>query len=160
LMSGLAKQFGEGSGRRGPLRNYGAAASDRLDYDHTFQPHDRGLILVFAVYEAFLAVVARPTEGLIRLVTDGSGILPNGALHPELLARLTDVTIMAAGQVLTMCIRALDFCPAVDISRRTDDQDLREAAAAPAFNDTQAHVGRFDASLRVCAEILDHEAAR
>lgn len=116
LLSGLAQQFGEGSGRDGPLRNYGKAGMEDLDYDTTFEPHSRGSILVFAVYEAFLAIVARRTAPLIRLASGGSGLLPAGALHPELVARLTEETVTAARHVLTICIRALDFCPAVDLS--------------------------------------------
>ena len=87
-----------------------------LDYDKSFEPHDRGSILVFAVYEAFLAIVARRTEDLIHLATGGSGVLPAGALHPDLVDRLAEETAKTAEQMLTMCIRALDYCPAVDIT--------------------------------------------
>ncbi len=116
LLSGLAKQFGEGAGRGGPLRDYAGAKMDELDYETSLEPHDRGSILVFAVYEAFLAIIARRTEDLIQLATGGSGVLPAGALHPGLVDRLTEETVKTAGQILTMCIRALDYCPAVDIT--------------------------------------------
>lgn len=116
LLSGLAKQFGEGSGRAGPLRDYAGPKMAKLDYDKTFEPHDRGSILVFAVYEAFLAIIARRTESLIQLATGGSGILPDGALHPGLVDRLADETVKTARLILTMCIRALDYCPAMDIT--------------------------------------------
>ena len=115
LLSGLAKQFGEGSGRGGPLRDYGPKMAE-LDYDTTTEPHDRGSILVFAVYEAFLAIVARRTDDLIQLATGGTGVLPAGALHPGLVERLAEETSKTAAQMLTMCIRALDYCPAVDIT--------------------------------------------
>ncbi|MEI2300961.1 S8 family serine peptidase [Ensifer sp. MJa1] len=116
LLSGLARQFGEGSGRSGPLRDYAEAAMAELDYDKSFEPHDRGSILVFAVYEAFLAIIARRTEDLIQLATGGTGVLPAGALHPGLVDRLADETVKTARQMLNMCIRALDYCPAVDIT--------------------------------------------
>ena len=116
LLSGLARQFGEGSGRRGPLREYGEAEMADLDYATTMKPHDRGSILVFAVYEAFLQIVARRTESLILLATGGTGVLPEGSLHPSLVSSLADETSRAASQVLTMCIRALDYCPSVDIT--------------------------------------------
>lgn len=116
LLSGLAKQFGEGSGRSGPLREYGTEKMNELDYDTTLAPHDRGSILVFAVYGAFLRIVARRTADLTRLATGGSGVLPAGALHPGLVEGLTDEVVKTARQVLTMCIRALDYCPAVDIT--------------------------------------------
>ncbi len=116
LLSGLARQFGEGSGRAGPLRDYAEPAMAELDYDTTMAPHGRGSILVFAVYEAFLKIIARRTGDLILLATGGTGILPQGSLHPGLVRRLAEETCKAAAQVLTMCIRALDYCPAVDIT--------------------------------------------
>ncbi|TGP52701.1 peptidase S8 [bacterium M00.F.Ca.ET.230.01.1.1] len=117
LLSGIARQFGEGSGMAGPLREYsGADLSGNLDYYTTFEAHDRGSILVFAVYKAFEAIVTRRTEDLIQLATGGTGVLPAGVLHPGLVDRLTDETTKIAKQMLTMCIRALDYCPAVDIT--------------------------------------------
>ncbi|RRI03901.1 peptidase S8 [Mesorhizobium tamadayense] len=116
LLSGIAKQFGEGSGRAGPLREYGGAGMANLDYDKTFEAHDRGSILVFAVYQAFIAIADRRTDDLIQLATGGTGILPAGTLHPGLVERLTDEVAKTAKQMLTMCIRALDYCPAVDIT--------------------------------------------
>jgi hypothetical protein len=80
------------------------------------EPHDRGEILVLAVYDAFRAIVERRTADLIRIATDGSGLLPKGALHPDLVERLTAETCKAAQQVLNICIRALDYVPAVDIT--------------------------------------------
>ena len=53
-----------------------------------------------AVYDAFLAIVARRTADLIRLATNGTGRLPEGALHPDLVDRLTEETCTAAQQVL------------------------------------------------------------
>jgi hypothetical protein len=116
LLSGLARQFGEGSSRGGPLRNYGDKAMEMLRYLDTMESHDRGSILVFAVYNAFTNIVARRTEDLIRLATGGTGVLPDGALHPDLVNRLTQETCKTAKHVLHMCIRALDYCPAVDIT--------------------------------------------
>lgn len=116
MLAGLAAQFGEGRGIGGALRNYLGEETRSRRYATTTEPHDRGEILVLAVYDAFLAIVQRRTADLIRLATGGSGILPSGALHPDLVDRLGDETCKAADQVLRMCIRALDYCPAVDIT--------------------------------------------
>src|SRR5262245_27374298 len=116
LLGGLAKQFGEGSGQRGPLRNYVKASDTKLRYEDVTEAHARGSILVYAVYEAFRKIVARRTADLVRLASGGSGVLSAGAIHPDLVERLTAETCKAAKHVLRMCIRALDYCPSVDIT--------------------------------------------
>jgi hypothetical protein len=116
MLDGLAQQFGEGTGRSGPLRDYGQPTMTDLDYDKTFEPHDRGSILVFAVYDAFLNIIARRTADMTRLATGGSGVLPAGALHPGLVEGLAEEVVKTARQMLTICIRALDYCPPVDIT--------------------------------------------
>lgn len=116
LLAGLAAQFGEGSGIGGALRNYLSEKTRARRYATTMEPHDRGEILVLAVYDAFLAIVQRRTADLVRIATGGTGILPSGALHPDLVKRLTRETCKAAEHVLRICIRALDYCPAVDIT--------------------------------------------
>lgn len=116
-MSGLAQQFGQGTGSRsGPLRNYTGEETAKLTYESTTEAHDRGSILVYAIYEAFQKIVSRRTADLFRLASNGSGILRPGALHPDLVERLTDETCNVAKHILHICIRALDYCPAVDIT--------------------------------------------
>lgn len=116
LLGGLAQQFGEGTQRGGPLRDYLSDEVRKLDYTTTTEVHARGSILVSAVFDAFLKIFDRKTADLVRLATSGTGILPKGALHPDLVNRLTDEACRTARQVLRMCIRALDYCPAVDIT--------------------------------------------
>jgi len=116
LLSGLAEQFGEGSGNRGPLRDYLNADPKVLHYPDVPESHTRGSILVYAVYDAFRMIVDRRTQDLRRIATGGTGVLPDGAIHPDLVARLTDETCRAARHVVRMCIRALDYCPPVDIT--------------------------------------------
>lgn len=116
LLGGLARQFGEGTSRSGPLRNYVSDAASKLRYDESLETHDLGSVLVYAVYDAFRRIVARRTDSLIRIATAGSGVLPQGHLHPDLVRRLTHETCKVARQVLHICIRALDYCPPVDIT--------------------------------------------
>ncbi|WP_431858099.1 S8 family serine peptidase [Azospirillum sp.] len=116
LLGGLAKQFGEGTRRGGPLRDYLGGEVPALSYATTTEVHARGSILVYAVYQAFLKIVDHRTADLIRIATGGTGVLPEGALHPDLVGRLTDEACKTARHVLRMCIRALDYCPAVDIT--------------------------------------------
>ena len=116
LLAGLAVQFGEGSGQRGPLRNYVHADPKQLRYSDVTESHTRGSILVYAVYDAFRNIVERRTDDLIRIATGGTGVIAPGAVHPDLVDRLTDETSKAASHVLRMCVRALDYCPPVDIT--------------------------------------------
>jgi hypothetical protein len=116
LLAGLAKQFGEGSSRGGPLRNYLDPDMRALKYAEAMEPHTRGSILVYAVYEAFLNLVTHRTGDLLQIATGGTGVLPGGALHPVLVDRLTKEVCVTASDVLQMCIRALDYCPAMDIT--------------------------------------------
>ncbi|MER9191210.1 S8 family serine peptidase [Mesorhizobium australicum] len=115
LLSGLAKQFGEGLGKHGALRDY-LRKYDDVQYKTSFEVHERGSLLVLAVYQAFEAIFDMRTRDLIRLATGGSGVLAQGAIHPDLIERLTEEACVAASQVLRMCIRALDYCPPTDIT--------------------------------------------
>jgi hypothetical protein len=42
--------------------------------------------------------------------------LPKGSIHPDLVQRLSDEASKSAHHVLTMCVRALDYCPPVDLT--------------------------------------------
>ncbi|MGC4154371.1 MAG: S8 family serine peptidase, partial [Propionicimonas sp.] len=79
-------------------------------------PHERGAILVAAIFDALIAVYEARTSDLFRLATGGTGRLPDGAIHPDLVRRLAAEASKVARQVLHMCIRALDYLPPVDIT--------------------------------------------
>jgi hypothetical protein len=53
---------------------------------------------------------------LLRIASEGTGVLPEGQLHPDLVNRLSEEAAVSAQHVLDMCIRALDYCPPVDIT--------------------------------------------
>jgi hypothetical protein len=53
---------------------------------------------------------------LIRIATGGTGVRPQGALHPDLIARLAGECVRMAQSVLTMCIRAFDYLPPADVT--------------------------------------------
>ena len=86
------------------------------EYRTIMEPHDRGSILVAAIFEAFLSIYKSRIADLLRIASNGTGILQQGELHPDLVKRLADEAAKASKHVLNMCIRALDYCPPVDIT--------------------------------------------
>lgn len=130
LLGQLAVQFGMATNRYGALRDaVGELVKDEKsgvvwipnepnpsDYQDSTEPHKRGAVLVAAVFDAFLQIYRVRTVDLLRLATGGTGILPPGAISTDLVECLTQEATKVAGQVLRMCIRALDYCPPVDIT--------------------------------------------
>src|SRR6201999_898373 len=49
------------------------------------------------------------------LATAGTGILPDGDIPADLVSRLAREASKVARQMLNICIRALDYCPPIDI---------------------------------------------
>jgi hypothetical protein len=92
------------------------STSVRLLYDPSLDAHALGSVLVVAVFEAFITVFQRKTERLVRLATGGSGRFPPGEISLDLQAALAEKASKLASQFLTMCIRAIDYCPPVDIT--------------------------------------------
>jgi hypothetical protein len=117
LLSDLARQFGHAVGRSGALRSALGEDPEKYKLAEVLEPHSRGAILMAAVFEAFISIYDKRTEDLVRLATGGTGVLEEGAsLHPDLVNRLAGEASKAANHVLTMCIRALDYLPPVDIT--------------------------------------------
>ncbi|QUS39635.1 hypothetical protein RPMA_12895 [Tardiphaga alba] len=113
LLSGLASQFAAGTSGRDSLRQYVGSRPDPDLLARTTECHDRGAILVAAVFDAFLTIYSKRTEDLLRIggVTRGDG----KRLNSDLAGRLTKEAVRTADQVLRMCIRALDYLPPVDV---------------------------------------------
>lgn len=112
----LARQFGEGIGRRDALRKALGQKADARLLDHLFEPHERGAILVAAVFDAFFTVYVRRTRDLMRIAGAESAIRDGQGLHPDLARRLADEAAKLATHFLDICIRAIDYCPPVDIT--------------------------------------------
>jgi len=124
LLAELAVQFARATGQGDALRN----ALGRLDargrrlrpdpgaLGRTFEPHERGAILVAAVFDAFLRMYNSRVADLRRLATGGTGVLPKGDIHPDLANRLSGEAVRLAQRVLNMCIRAIDYLPPVDVT--------------------------------------------
>ncbi len=127
LLGDLAIQFGQAvSSNRRALRSFLVAPDEKgniamIDpdpskYHATVDPHVRGGILVAAVFNAFSRLYRYRVADLIRLATNGSGILAQGDIHPDLVKRLSHEACEIANQLTLVCIRALDYCPPVDLT--------------------------------------------
>ena len=89
---------------------------DPMLYQTIHEPHDRGAILVAAMFTAFLTIYRDRTRDLFRIATGGTGLVPPGDLHPDLVNRLAGEAAKAARHLLDMAIRALDYLPPVDMT--------------------------------------------
>ena len=121
LLVSLAGEFGTGIGNeRGALRTFGDMANeadaDPLIYgDDITSPHERGKVLARAVFDAFVEIYRRRTRRFIKLATAERAVLPEGDLTATLEDFLVEEVQKVAGQFATICIRAIDYCPPVDI---------------------------------------------
>lgn len=113
---GLAVQFGEAMGMRQALRAAIGTPPNSIDLQKYHEPHLRGSVLVAAIFDAYFTIYVKRTNDLVRIsqaLRMGSGM--QNSLHPDIVNRLADTASKTASDFLNICIRALDYCPAVDI---------------------------------------------
>jgi hypothetical protein len=117
FLTGIAHQFGSTLGSTKPLRTaYEASAQgERKQYRVGMEEHELGEILTQAVFEAAMTVFGRKTEQYIRLASAGTGRLPKGELPFDLQNILAETASKLASNFLSICIRAIDYCPPVDL---------------------------------------------
>jgi hypothetical protein len=124
LLLSVAQQFGQTMTRpgeqAGPLRSaidvrgWGNEDTDTLPkrYDEVSkEPHELGRLLVSAVFEAFAVVFRRRTKRYHRLARRS----PQSGPNPELIDILSAQASKLANQFLSICIRAIDYCPPIDL---------------------------------------------
>lgn len=111
----LAQQFGYATGGGRALRSAVDDPSANL-YASTFEPHERGSVLVAAVFDAYFKTYQSRIKDLLRIASGGTGILPAGDMHPDLVNRIALEASSTAQSVLNMCIRAFEYLPPVDIT--------------------------------------------
>lgn len=121
----LAREFGESTGRGAALRtaideraraSKEALADSIRQYATSHDPHERAANFVVGVFDAFLVIYRSTIADLLRIATGGTGTLPPGRLHPDLVARVTREAVKTADRFLAMVVRAFDFMPIVDAS--------------------------------------------
>jgi hypothetical protein len=120
LLTDLARPLGPSSGNRASALRSAldppAAQSGRpRQYNPELPVHDLGAVLLAAVFDAFNVIYKRKTARYIKLATAGSGELPVGQLPQDLQEVLAEEASQLASQFLSICIRAIDYCPPVDL---------------------------------------------
>jgi hypothetical protein len=127
VLGELATQFGEAlRGNRGALRTMIGREDERGDwrpltpspgdYANAVEPHERGAVLVATIFDAFQRIYAFRTRDLLRIATNGTGVLPEGNISRDLVGRLAGEAADIAEHLLHICIRALDYSPPNDIT--------------------------------------------
>ena len=127
VLGELATQFGEAlRGNRGALRHmigredeqgrWHALEPSPADYANATEAHDRGAVLVATIFDAFQRIYAFRTADLLRIATNGTGVLPSGHISRDLVGRLANEAAEIAEHLLHICIRALDYSPPNDIT--------------------------------------------
>ena len=123
----LAVQFGKAISKRDALRSAIGKIEDdewvRIDPDpllletdaYRSSPHRRGSILVSAVLHTFLKIYKTRISPIRRLATNGTGVLPDGAISADLAQAFASEAAKTANHVLNICIRALDYLPPLDV---------------------------------------------
>jgi hypothetical protein len=117
LLVDLARQFGETTGDgQSPLRTAFLTPGDLnvpVPPEHRYRPelpaHAMGAILLRSVFDAFRGIFDQKTAQL-RSLGPADGNLP-----PAMIELLASQAVRIADQFVNLAIRAVDYCPPVDL---------------------------------------------
>jgi len=112
----LARQFGQVSGHSAGLRSAIDKAANADDIRTKTEPHERGAILVAAMFDAYFTTYVRRTADLFRVFRAGGGAQDPVDLPEALAVLLAERAAKSADMFFQICARALDYCPPVDIT--------------------------------------------
>jgi hypothetical protein len=111
----LSGEFGDAIGRVGGIRS-ALLAPDPKAFENTTEPHDRGAILVAALFDAMFSVYEHRTRDLFRINRSSGGRQDGSDLSEALVGRLCDEIAAIAMRFFGMCWRGLDYCPPIQTS--------------------------------------------
>jgi hypothetical protein len=111
----LALQFGDALGMNRGLRSALGVRADVGALARESEPHGRGAVLVAAVFDAFFSYYTARTANLFRVHRAGGARIDDDVPRP-LAELLADEASAAARLFFKVCVRALEFCPTVDIT--------------------------------------------
>lgn len=111
----LAVEFGYGSGKGRAVRTALSDPTPNPALTTATEPHERGAVLVAALFEAFFAAYSQRIQPVLR-VAGLQGAAQARSLPQELVTVLCREARLAASMVLTMAVRAVDYLPAIGIT--------------------------------------------
>jgi hypothetical protein len=152
----LAAQFGESMGSHAGLRSAIGTPKTMKELQEPMDCHERGSILVAAVFEAFFDVYLRRAAKLFRIYRSASGVNRDDLTSP-LADALCDEATGTAEEFFRICVRALDYLPPVDV---TFGDFLRAVMTSESDYDPEDCDGIRDAWLQAFRrrEILPNDA--
>jgi hypothetical protein len=134
LLTGLAREFGYATSQRGsvrPLRSAvdvehiatfdadalatAGATDGPLAYKPDMKPHQMGTVLVSAIFEAFATVFRRKSARYLEVAGVRSEDVGRVPMSEALIRIIAQEASDIAGHFLDICIRAIDYCPPVDM---------------------------------------------
>ena len=118
ILTQIGLQFGQTIGRAGALRS--AVTGSKHKYGDRTEPHARKRSACSRpVFEENVSSRLRGQGVSLRAAcagAGGTGVLPAGEIPETLLDLMTELACKLASEFLSICIRAIDYCPPVDIT--------------------------------------------
>jgi hypothetical protein len=111
----LAGQFGEATGSRFGLRSAIGTPKSMQDLEKPMDCHERGSILVAAVFDAFFKVYLGRAARMFRIFRSAGGSERDDLTSP-LADALCDEATKTADEFFRICARSIDYLPPVDVT--------------------------------------------
>ncbi len=111
----LAGQFGEATGSRFGLRSAIGTPKSMQDLEKPMDCHERGSILVAAVFDAFFKVYLGRAAKMFRIFRSAGGSERDDLTSP-LADALCDAATKTADEFFRICARSIDYLPPVDVT--------------------------------------------
>jgi len=111
----LAGQFGEALGMRHGLRSAIGKPKTVKDLRDTSECHERGSVLVAAVFDAFFTLYIQRAAKHFRIYRAGGGVSRED-VSASLAEALCEEASRTATEFFRICARALDYLPPVDVT--------------------------------------------
>jgi hypothetical protein len=112
----LAQQFGQATGKQRALRSALGTKATPEAIQRVTEPHERGSILVAAVFDAFFTLYVKRTADLWRIYRAGGGSRDPVDIPKPLADKLCEEAVRLAEDFFRICMWAIDYCPPVDIT--------------------------------------------